>query len=345
VSVEYRGVDLSDLRSLCRDQSGVVARRQILALNGAPHDIRRMLRRRDLTAVHKGVFVDHTGGLTWLQRAWAAILATAEFEEGSVEPKGSGLSHDSAIQIAESTGGADRGRMPIHVLVDAGRRIHAPAGVVVHRSRHFGDQMVTTVRPPRVKYEHALLDVASNASDPMESLALLSRAVGDRRTTAQRLLAVSHTRNRLPRRAWIEAVLEDVAAGTCSVLEHGYLARVVVPHGLPLPRRQRRETSPIGVVYRDAVYRNVLVELDGRLFHGDVGRRDADLDRDLFAAVAGSTTIRLGWGQVFRSPCRTAWALGAIVSMEGGRPGPHPCGPSCPVGRPLSAEDRGHQVA
>jgi hypothetical protein len=338
------GVDMSELTTLCRAQSGTVARQQILALGGQPHDVRRMLRRRDLTTVHRGVFVDHTGKPTWLQRAWAAVLATAAFAEGSVEPTGSGLSHDSSLRIAEGAGRAhDDG--PIHVLVDGSRRIATPAGVVVHRSRHFDERMLTMLLPPRTRYEHALLDVASDAQGPMESLALLARAVGDRRTSVQRILAVSHGRARLPRRNWIEAVLADVDAGTCSVLEHGYLARVVKPHALPVPDRQRREVSPIGVVYRDAAYMSVLVELDGRLHHADVARRDADLDRDLFAAVAGSTTVRLGWGQVFRNPCRTAWALGALVPVDPGLPGPRPCGSGCPVGRPLDVEDRGHRVA
>ena len=165
--------------------------------------------------------------------------------------------------------------------------------------------MLATVQP-RTRYEQALLDVAEAATDKMASLALLSRAVGERRTTARRLLLEARARKRLTGRNWIEGVLEDVSAGTCSVLEHGFLTRVVRPHGLPLLCRQRRDVTAIGVVYGDAAYDGVLLELDGRAFHGDLARRDADLDRDLFAAVADSATIRLGWGQVFRRPCRTA---------------------------------------
>jgi hypothetical protein len=56
-------MDVSDLDQLLRDQSGVVARKQILALGGQPHDIRRMVRRRALASVHRGVFVDRTGEL------------------------------------------------------------------------------------------------------------------------------------------------------------------------------------------------------------------------------------------------------------------------------------------
>jgi hypothetical protein len=280
-----------------------------------------------------------------MQHAWAAVLATAEFEKDDVEPHGSGLSHRSALRIAEGPGRRDAEGLPIHVVIDATRRIDPPTGVVVHRTRHLRDRLVESLSPARTRYEEAVLDVACVALDPMEWLALILRAVGDRRTTAARLLATSRRRARLPRRLWLERVLDDVAAGSCSVLEHGYLTRVVRPHALPIPRRQRRDVTPIGVVYRDAEYGGVLVELDGRLFHSDVATRDADLDRDLFAAVTGSTVIRLGWGQVFRHPCRTAWALGSILLADGGLGGPRPCGSQCPVGRPFDVEGSGHQVA
>ena len=55
-------------------QDGVVSRQQLLSLGAARHDVERWLRRRDLTRVHPGVYVDHTGPLGWHQRAWAACL-------------------------------------------------------------------------------------------------------------------------------------------------------------------------------------------------------------------------------------------------------------------------------
>ena len=53
-------------------QSGVVSRRQVLELGGTDRDIARMVRRRDLVVVHPGVYVDHTGTPSRLQREWAA---------------------------------------------------------------------------------------------------------------------------------------------------------------------------------------------------------------------------------------------------------------------------------
>ncbi|GAA4684557.1 hypothetical protein [Nocardioides nanhaiensis] len=56
-----------DLAQLLADQDGVVCRRQVLASGGVDHDVRRRLRRREWAQVHTGVYVHHTGPLTWRQ--------------------------------------------------------------------------------------------------------------------------------------------------------------------------------------------------------------------------------------------------------------------------------------
>ena len=63
------GMDLSCLSALLSQQSGVVSRRQLLRAGLTDNDIARLLRRRELARVHSGVYVDHTGPLSWLQRA------------------------------------------------------------------------------------------------------------------------------------------------------------------------------------------------------------------------------------------------------------------------------------
>ena len=65
---------MDEISRLLRDQGGVVARRQLLDLEGVDRvGVARMLRRRDLNEVHRGVYVDHTGPLDWPRRAWAAV--------------------------------------------------------------------------------------------------------------------------------------------------------------------------------------------------------------------------------------------------------------------------------
>jgi hypothetical protein len=56
-------------------QGGVISRRQLRELHAEDHDIRRLVRNRELTAIHPGVYVNHTGNPTWGQRACAAVLA------------------------------------------------------------------------------------------------------------------------------------------------------------------------------------------------------------------------------------------------------------------------------
>jgi hypothetical protein len=184
--------------------------------------------------------------------------------------------------------------------------------------------------PPRVRIEEAVIDVAAEAADDFAAIAVLADAVQSRRTTAARLQHTLSGRNRIARRGFLDGVLADVAEGTCSVLEHGYLTRVERPHRLPTGARQLCE-SLRGPVYRDVDYREFgrLVELDGRLFHDTAADRDRDLERDLEVAVAGRTTVRLGWGQVFLRPCRTALRIGRWLQAGGWEGAPRMC-PGCP---------------
>ncbi len=309
-----------DFTRVLKDQAGVISRGQIKAAGLSENDVRRLLRRRELVIVHPGVYVNHTGELTWLQRAWAAVLFASP----------AALSHDSALRAADGPG--KHKEQIIHVAVRPHRRITAPAGVVIHRMTHLDKRTMWHRSPPRVRYEDAALDVAIAASDEMAALDVLASAVQSRRTTARRMLTQLEARSRSPRRAWLAGVLNDVADGACSVLEHGYLKLVERAHGLPCAERQQRAVATTGVVYRDASYDVMLVELDGRLVHDTSGQRDRDMDRDLDAAVDGQTTIRLGYGQVFDRPCLTAQRLGVLLQRLGWTGEPRPCGPDCPIG-------------
>lgn len=314
-------MDADRFRGLLVDQAGVVARQQLGALGAQEHDARRLVRRRELVRVHRGVFVNHTGGLTWLQRAWCAVLATSTFDPRGIA-QGSALASWSALRLVDGPG-ARRERSEIHVRIDGSRSVRPPTGVVAVRCRHFYERASHSSGLPCVRYEDALIDVLPEL-DRWQTFSLLANAVGSRRTTASRLASTAERRALMRDRRWFDDVVSDIGAGTCSVLERGFLVDVLKPHGLPRPRQQSRAVTPIGVAYRDAVFGSVIIELDGRLFHASAERRDADLDRDLVAAAAGMTTVRLGWGQVFRRPCRTAVWLSQVLGLSA-----KACGPSC----------------
>ncbi|MBB6627191.1 type IV toxin-antitoxin system AbiEi family antitoxin domain-containing protein [Nocardioides sp. KIGAM211] len=300
---------MDELARILKQQDGVVSRRQVLGTGASEPDLKRMLRRRELTPVHPGTFVEHTGPLTWQQRAWAAVLCCWP----------AALSHDSAVRAGEGPGRRDRDDSVIHVAVDRSRHVAAPDGVRLHRTPGFEDRVQWNLGPPRIRFEEAVLDVAAAAGSELDAVAALADACGSRRTTALRLLERLAARPRIPRRDWLTGVLRDVAEGTCSVLEHGFLDRVERPHGLPSGARQAATRLDGRRVFRDVDLPGLamVVELDGRLFHDGTHARDRDLDRDLATAATGAATVRLSYGQVFERPCATARALAAVMTTRG----------------------------
>ncbi|HET7736774.1 MAG TPA: type IV toxin-antitoxin system AbiEi family antitoxin domain-containing protein [Nocardioidaceae bacterium] len=315
---------------ILQHQAGVISRRQALEAGLEPHDIKRHLRQRHWATVHPGVYVNHTGPLTWLQRAWAAVLFSWP----------AALCGESALRAVEGPGRRGRDDRIVHVAVGRHRSRVVPPGVELHRMEHLGERALWNVGPPRLRYEEAVLDVAIGASTEFEAIAVLADAVQGRRTTAVRLRAALAGRPRASRRAWLDAVLEDVAAGTCSVLEHAYLVRVERGHGLPRGRRQSRGDGP---VYRDVEYDGgLVVELDGRLFHDSARGRDRDFDRDLAAAVDGRDSVRLSWGQVYDRGCITAHRLGRLLQVRGWTGSVRACGPDCVGFGPPGSPDPTH---
>lgn len=302
-------------------QSGVVSRRQLVVEAGLQqHDLQRLVRRRDLVRVHDGVFVNHTGTPTWLQRAWIGVHL--------IWP--AALAGDSALRAAEGPGRSGRDESVIHLAVDRDRHAAVPTGYRVHRISSFHDRVMWNTSPPRVRIEEALIDVAVRKPDDFGAVAVLADAIQGRLTQAGRIRAALDGRLRVPRRDFLTGVLCDLERGTCSVLEHGYLTLVEQPHGLPVALRQVRD-SRHGPLYRDVVYAQFdqLVELDGRMWHDSAEQHDADLDRDLDAAVERLSTIRLGWGQVYGRPCETAVRIGRLLSARGWLGRPTRC-PECP---------------
>ena len=306
-------MDVEALQQLLGDQDGVVSWTQLMGV-GQPHDVERMLRRRELRPVHPRVYVNHTGPLTRAQREWAAVLYAGS----------AALCLESALPGADDDG-------PIHVAIDASRRVLDLPDVKVHRVVGLKERVQWNLSPPRVRYEHTVLELAHRARTEAAVIRLLTDAVGSRRTTVARLRAALAERGRTRRHAWVLRLLDDIEGGTCSVLEHGYLTRVERPHGLPSPSRQVPRRSPEGQEYRDVEYGEfgLVVELDGRTGHAGWDNEGRDADRDLDDLVAQRVTARVRWAQVFGRECRTAERIGTLLQQRGWRGVPQPCGPGC----------------
>jgi hypothetical protein len=302
------------VRALLELQAGVISRRRATAAGLTPAALRRLLRRRELAVLHPGVYVDHTGPPTWLQRAWAAVLLLWP----------AALWGPSALYIDDDEA--------IHVAVDRHRtRLVGRPGVVVHHVDGLADRVRWQSQPPRMHFEDAVLDAAALAEAHLDALTEVARAVRARRTTPRRLRDQLARRRRYRHRAWLASVLDDLVAGACSALEHSYLHRIERAHGLPHGNRQVRGRGRVGWIYRDCEYGEVVVELDGRLFHDNAAARDADFDRDLDAAADGKTTIRLTWGQVDVRSCATTARLVGVLRRHRVPCDPYPCSPGCPV--------------
>lgn len=317
-------MDHNTISQLLEHQSGIVSRSQLLGCAAQPHDIKRLVRRRELTGLIQGVYVNHTGEPTWLQRAWAGTLACWP----------AALSGTSAIRAVVGPGwrGHDDAS-PIELAVRRGRTLVQPPG---YRVRHLGSleaRVQWNTSPPRVRLEDAILHLASRQDSEWQTIGVLTDACGTRRTTAARLLTGTEALPRLRRRQFIRDVLADLESGACSVLEQGYLRLVERPHGLPAGERQVTLRSRRGREYRDVKYPAYAVdlELDGRVYHENASQRDRDLDRDLDAAVADEASVRLGWGQVFERACWTAERIGRMLSARGWSGTATPCGTDCTV--------------
>ena len=319
---KHPGVDREELSQILDLRSGVISRAQVIECGAEPHDIKRLLRRRELTGMLTGVYLDHTGDPTWLQRAWAGTLACSP----------AALSGMSAIRAVVGPGWRshdDSGLIEIAVARD--RTVVAPEGYRVRHLTGLEARVQWNTSPPRLRLEDAVLQVAACQATEWLAIGVLTDACGTRRTTAARLLAATDALTRLTRRHFLRDVLSDLGSGACSVLEQGYLRLVERPHGLPEADRQVTIRTDRGREYRDVRYlgHGLDLELDGRVYHENARQRDRDLDRDLDSAVAGDAAVRLGWGQVFDRPCRTAERIGALLSARGWDGAVVPCGAEC----------------
>lgn len=292
-----------ELAHLLAVQEGVVGRRQLVGLGVRQCDLDRMVRRRELRRLHRGVYVNHTGPTTWDQRAWAAVLVHHP----------AALTHVSALPDPPRDGA-------IHVAIDIDRSVSAVPGVVAHRTARWRERLAVNASRPRLSLPEATVEAAVLVSDPWEAFALFCRVCQTRQTTPAAIASALRERRGVPRRALLLDMLADLASGACSVLEREYLVGVERAHGLPTGVRQGAERTRSGAVYRDVRYPGwgVLIELDGRAFHSGPRQRGRDMDRDLEAvATSDDLTLRLGWRQVLGDGCITARRVAAVLRRRG----------------------------
>jgi len=304
----------------------VVACWQAARLGVSAEAFKNRLRRGDWQRLHHGVYATFTGKPDREAQLWAALLRAGPDAV---------LSHFTA---AERHGLLPRPSATIHVTVASGHnpmRARKISGLVIHRSDTTLSSRHPVMTPPCTRVEDTVLDLIKIARTPDEAYDWVCKALGHRRTTAERLRTALHARERFPMRAEIETALDDAGEGMLSWLERRYVRGVERPHGLPKPIRQARIRHGGGNRYLDNLYETyrLCVELDGAVAH-PAEKRWADNRRDRTTlAVAQTATMRVGFLDLVdrAHQCQTAAEVAKVLSDRGPAVG-RSCGAAdCPL--------------
>jgi predicted transcriptional regulator of viral defense system len=316
------GYDIpSSVAEITRWQAGVISRPQLLDAGLSAQMIKRRLERGRWQVLYRGVYAAFNGPPPREAWLWAAVLRAGP---------GAVLSH---LTAAELHGLIDSPADSIFVTIPSTRRLRAP-GIIVQMSGRIGEARQPNRQPPRTSVEETVFDLTELAMNFDDACGWITRAVGRRLTTENKLRAAMAARKKMRWRAELGDVLAAAGDGIHSVLEYRYLRDVERAHGLPRSRHQVRVVIDGKAAYRDAYYDEyqLAVELDGRLAHPD-DERWRDSLRDNKAGAQGIQTTRYGWRDVYGRACETA-VLQAQILRQRGWPGtPRPCSERCPVGR------------
>ena len=307
-----------ELRGLSNCQRGVLSRAEILRAGLSPDAILSRISRGSWQRLYPGVYATFSGEPDREARLWAAVLNSGP---------GAVLSHQTA---AELSGLMDEPSSLIHVTVPSSRRVKAGPGIVIHFSARASAHPAQT--PPRTRVEETIIDLWETSRNLDTAVGWVTRAIGRRRTTADKLGAAVAGRSRVRWRSTLTELLD--MDGVHSVLEYRYVRDVERRHRLPSARRQLRTRESGRSQYRDEVYEQyqTVVELDGRAAHpGDT--RWEDIRRDNAAAAAGLVTLRYGWHQVTTTPCQVAAEIAEVLALRG-YSDTRPCDADCPAGHP-----------
>jgi hypothetical protein len=304
-------------------QAEAIARRQSAVVGVDPDTMRNRVRSGRWQRLHWGVYAAFSGDPARETVLWAALLRAGP---------GAVLSHQTA---AERHGLVDEPSSLITITVPAGRHpgrwVKIP-GVVIHRSDAILRTRHPAMLPPCTRVEDTVLDLIEVAPTFDDAYAWICRAIGRRRTTADRIRRAMHVRKKMRWRREIETALGDAESGALSVLEYRYVYRVERPHGLPVARRQARIRQGTGSRYLDNLYEEygVCVELDGTAAH-PAEEQWRDKRRDNANAVAGIVTLRFGLLDLGDRRCRTAAAVATLLRVRGWSDSPRACARGCPV--------------
>jgi hypothetical protein len=312
-----------ETRQLQASQGELIARSQGARSGVAPHTMRSRVRSGRWQRLQRGVYATFSGDPSREKVLWAALLRAGP---------GAVLSH---LTAAERHGLLDRPSAVISITVPASR---SPArvkisGIVIHRSDAILRTRHPVMLPPCTRVEDTVLDLIQIAATFDDAYTWICRAIGRRRTTADRILQAMDARKKMRWRRDIALALGDAEDGALSVLEYRYVRRVERPHGLPAARRQARIRQHFGNKYLDNLYEpyGVCVELDGTAAHPE-DEQWRDKRRDNANLFGGIVTLRFGFPELGDHRCESAAFVAGVLRSHGWLGTPYSCArPTCPL--------------
>jgi very-short-patch-repair endonuclease len=292
---------------LAARQYGAVARRQALALGLSRDRFRSLVRSGRLLRVDAATYVVPGSPATWERRVLVALLAT--------DPEAAA----SHLAAAHLHGLIARAPAVIDVTVRHGTQDGRPQGAArVHRARSFDRADVKRVANiPVTCVERTLVDVAGLLT--VRALgAALDKALLSREVTIADVRSYMSSRHLMTRRGAgsLRRLLADREGGVPeSELEREFLD-LVARWALPVPVRQK-VVGPFRVdfAYPEA---RVLIELDGRAWHGSVQAFDDDPIRQNALMLEGwAAVLRFTWRHLKDKPRYVADTVTAVVLRAG----------------------------
>lgn len=286
-----RGQTLHSLRSKTwkrvREQHGVIARFQLLALGWTRHEIDRRIASGRLHRLFRGVYA--VGRPDVDRRGWwmAAVLAAGE---------GALLSHGHAAALygirTEPAGS-------IHVAVPLPSR-RSRDGVVIHPRKLLQDEVTERERIPVVAPEVAIVDLAASLRHgPLET------AVNE--ADIRRLITVPELRASLdgmPPRPGKRNLRETLDRRTFR-FTRSELERAFIPLALKAGGPPRPETCVMVNGWEVDFYwpdLDFVVEADGLSYHRTPQQQARDAVRDHAHALAETERLRLTHSQIHYEP-------------------------------------------
>ena len=258
-----------------------MSRIQAYRLGVTRSEVRANVRARRWRRVGSQSLAMHTGPLTELGRWWAAV-----FEAG---PRAQLDGESSLVAGGLERYAAER----IRVSVPRGARVRRGKGIDIRQTRRWSADDLVKGGVPRTRNDVAAVRAALWARTDKQAALLLTMAVQQGLTTADRLGVEMLRIRRDRRRRFIHEVLLDLLGGARSLGELDF-ARECRRRGLPEPSRQVLRRGTHGRYYLDVIWESwgVVVEIDG-IHHSWAGSIVADALRHNDVTLQSATVLRL----------------------------------------------------